>query len=72
MKKRNKSPYQYVLSKYEQYLKISGGGLPKMFNPYNLCEITDLAPTQTCHCGNWTSSATVLILEEIKDETNKK
>ena len=39
-----------------------------MFNPYNECEITDLAPTMTCHCGTWSSSATVLILEESDDE----
>lgn len=39
-----------------------------MFNPYNESEITDLAPTLTCHCGSWSSSATVLILEEDKNE----
>ena len=48
-----------------------GGGLPKMFNPYNESEITDLAPCLTCHCGSWSSSATVLIIEEHY-ETNKK
>lgn len=65
--KRNNNPERYLIEKYLAYLKINGGGLPYMFNPYNLCEIKDLAPCITCHCGNWTSSAAVLILEN-KDE----
>ena len=43
------------------------GGLPKYFNPYNQAEITDLAPTLTCHCGSWQSSSAVLILEESEN-----
>lgn len=39
-----------------------------MFNPYNECEIKDLAPTLTTHCGTWDSSATVLIIEEYEDK----
>lgn len=38
-----------------------------MFNPYNECEIKDVAPTLTTHCGAWDSSATVLIID-IDDE----
>lgn len=34
-----------------------------MFNPYNRAEITDIAPTQTAHCGGITHSSTVLIKE---------
>lgn len=37
--------------------------IPKMFNPYNECEIKDVAPTLTTHCGAWDSSATVLIID---------
>lgn len=66
-KKRNKTPVKYIVSKYLQYIYIYKR-IPKMFNPYNECEITDLAPTMTCHCGTWSSSATVLILEESDDE----
>lgn len=64
---REKTPIKYLAQKYRNYLKKCGGGLPKYFNPYNECEITDLAPTQTCHCGSWSSSATVLILESDKN-----
>ena len=37
-----------------------------MFNPYNECEIKDLAPTLTTLCGSWDSSATVLIIKEYE------
>ena len=46
-----------------------GGGLPNMFNPYNECEIKDIAPTLTTNCGHFDSSATVLIMEN--DYANK-
>ena len=36
-----------------------------MFNPYNESEVKDIAPTLTCNCGHWDSSATVLIMEEL-------
>ena len=52
-----------VVKHYVNYLKTHGG-LPKMFNPYNESEITDIAPTLTCNCGHWDSSATVLIYED--------
>ena len=38
----------------------------KMFNPYNNKEVIDVAPTQTTSCGNTTSSAAVLISEDLK------
>ena len=34
-----------------------------MFNPYNVVEIKDIAPTITTNVGHWESSATVLIME---------
>ena len=37
-----------------------------MFNPYNNKEVIDVAPTQTTSCGNTTSSAAVLISEDLK------
>lgn len=37
--------------------------IPEMFNPYNIAEIKDIAPTITTNCGHWESSATVLIME---------
>lgn len=38
----------------------------KMFNLYNNKEIKDIAPTQTANCGCSTSSAAVLISEDLK------
>lgn len=57
-----------VIKHYRNYMKVNGG-IPIMFNPYNESEIKDIAPTLTCNCGHWDSSATVLILEE--DNANK-
>lgn len=59
-----RNEHNFVINAYEQYLKTRGGGLPKYFNPYNQAEIIDVAPTLTCHCGSWQSSATVCILED--------
>ena len=70
--KREKTPIKYLIQKYRNYLKSSGGGrIPKYFNPYNESEIKDIAPTLTCHCGSWSSSATVLILEEEENGDKK-
>lgn len=38
----------------------------KMFNSFNNKMITDIAPTQTCSCGNVTSTATILVSEDFK------
>lgn len=43
-----------------------------MFNPYNECEIKDIAPTLTTNCGHFDSSATVLIMEIENDNENKE
>lgn len=56
-----------VINHYLAYIYIYGK-IPKMFNPYNETEIKDIAPTLTCNCGHWDSSATVLILEVYDDE----
>jgi hypothetical protein len=50
---------------YKKYLKFyaNNGYIPKMFNPYNVAEITDIAPCITANCGNICSSAAVLIIE---------
>ena len=52
-------------------MKNNGGEIPKMFNPYNESEIKDIAPTLTCNCGHFDSSAAVLILEIKDGEKNK-
>ena len=67
---REKTPIKYLVKKYLAYIYIYKK-IPKMFNPYNESEITDLAPTLTCHCGSWSSSATVLILEEEENGDKK-
>lgn len=44
--------------------KQGGGREPKiiqMFNPYHNSEVKDVAPTQTCSCGQTTTSSTVII-----------
>lgn len=38
----------------------------KMFNSFNNKMITDIAPTQTCSCGNVTSTAAILVSEDFK------
>lgn len=38
----------------------------KMFNSFNNKMITDIAPTQTCSCGNVTSTAAILVSENFK------
>ena len=40
----------YVDRKYQEFYK-KYGYIPKMFNPYNCNEITDIAPRLTANCG---------------------
>ena len=51
------------------------GYLPEMFNPYNLSEITDKAPTQTAQCASQTKSSTVMMVQSVRipeyGESNK-
>ena len=56
----------FVMDKYEEFMKENGGTIPEFFNPYNKTELTDLAPTQTTQAGSTTSSATVLIRENTE------
>lgn len=51
-----------ILNSYEKYISIYKQ-IPKMFNPYNVAEITDVAPTITTKVSHWESSAQVLIVE---------
>lgn len=53
------------LHKYSEQV----GYIPNMFNPYNMQEITDIAPTVTAQCGSITKSSTVLIRESYLKET---
>lgn len=52
----------FVLKNYKKFYK-KNGYIPEMFNPYNVAEITNIAPCVTCNCGGTCSSATVLIIE---------
>lgn len=52
----------YVNKKYEQFYK-QNGYLPKMFNPYNCSEITNISHTITSQGDSITKSGTVLIIE---------
>ena len=53
----------YVEEKYKKFIE-KNGYIPEMFNPYNECEIEDVAPTQATNCGCTTVSSTVLIKEK--------
>ena len=56
---------EYVNQKYANFYK-KHGYIPKMFNPYNCKEITDISPTITTQCGSMTSNSSVLIIEETE------
>lgn len=60
----NLTPSNYVNKKYADFYK-KNGYIPKMFNPYNCSEITDIAPTVTTQCGSMTSSSSIVIIEEV-------
>ncbi len=55
----------FITKKYKEFEKDKGY-TPNMFNPYNKAEINDIAPTQSTQCGSTTSSATVLIKNDLK------
>jgi len=55
----------FITKKYKEFEK-SKGYTPNMFNPYNKSEINDIAPTQSTQCGSTTSSATVLIKNDLR------
>lgn len=58
----------YLKDKYEEFYNKKGY-LPKMFNPYNCSEIKDIAPTLATNCGALTVSSTVLIIEEVNNDS---
>jgi hypothetical protein len=62
MNKFNLTYSSYVNKKYEEFIR-KNGYIPKMFNPYNCAEITDVAPTITAQGDSITKSGTVLITE---------
>lgn len=53
----------YVEKKYKEFFD-KNGYIPEMFNPYNVNEIQDIAPTQTSNCGGSGSSDTILKRED--------
>ena len=60
-----------IAKNYAKFIRCKGY-IPKMFNPYNCSEVTDIAPTQTTNCGHATTSATVLIADAEGKEKNMK
>lgn len=54
----------YIGNNYKQFIE-SKGYFPMAFNVYNITEIKDIAPTQTCNCDNASSSAQVLITKTL-------
>ena len=61
--------FSYVEKKYKEFFD-KNGYIPEMFNPYNVNEVQDVAPTQTSNCGGSGSSATVLKVEETPKKIN--
>ena len=63
----------WVYEKYQEFYN-KHGYIPKMFNPYNCAEITDVAPCISTACGVITTSAAVLIVESevLNDGTNRQ
>ena len=55
----------YVSKKYSDFEK-ENGYIPELFNPYHKKEITDIVPTQSTQCGSTTSSATVLLKDNLR------
>lgn len=53
----------FVYEKYKEFYE-KNGYIPRMFNPYNVAEITDIEPCLATNCGCVTVSSTVLIIEE--------
>ena len=61
---KNKGGEQRFVSNAYKRFYAKHGYTPRMFNPYNETEITDVSPAVTTCCGSTTSSSTVLIIEE--------
>lgn len=59
-------PQGFVEGAYQDFVE-KHGYVPEKFNPYNQAEVEDVAPTQTTQCGSTTSSAAVLVKEDLKD-----
>lgn len=61
----------FVCKKYKEFYK-KNGYIPEMFNPYNVAEITDVAPCLATNCGCQTVSSTILIIERKDKKCLKK
>ena len=59
------SENQFVMSKYKSFVE-ENGYVPEMFNPYNQQEIFDTSPTLSTQCGSMTTSAAVLISQQLR------
>lgn len=54
----------FVSKKYREFIE-ENGYMPDKFNPYNKTEVKDISPTLSTFCGSTTSSATVLLKQEM-------
>lgn len=54
----------YVVGKLDAAVE-KHGYVPAMWNPYNNAEITDKAPTLTAQCNRQTTSATVIVADQV-------
>lgn len=54
----------FVAKHYQNFVKEKGY-VPEMFNPYNEADLDNIAPTQSTQCGSSTSSAAVLIVDDL-------
>ena len=57
----------YINRKYKEFYE-KHGYIPKMLEPYNGVEVTDIAPTLTTNSNqSSTKSGTILILEIVEE-----
>lgn len=61
----------FVEKKYMEFFKKKGY-IPRYFNAKNCTEIVDYAPALTTSSGSATGIGSILILEEVKDESSSK
>jgi len=55
----------FIEKKYDEFVEREGY-IPEQFNPYNCSEIKNVAPAQTTQCGSATSSAAVLLKNNLR------
>ena len=56
-----------IINKYRQYIYIYKR-IPKIFNPWNMKELKEIATTITCSVGHWDGTSCILIAEYEEDK----